>query len=796
MIQYYLKLAFRSLLKSPMFTALNVLGLALGLSVSLLLFLHVRQELSFDQYHANSERIHRVILDSRSRDGEMRQLANAPNAVGPALQQNIPAVTKAARLLKHEFGSPAFVVAGDKKLVEENLYWADPELFDIFDAQALAGNLREALSRPNAVALSRSAALRYFGTTDAVGQTLRVDRMEPLEVRAVYQDFPPNSTLDADLIGSFQSVKWANARLSWNNASFETWLLLGPGADRLQVERQMAAVLDRNVPKADQYFSLWLQPLRDAHLYSSNFNNNYSTRVGDPKQVGILAALALAVLLIACFNYMNLSTARSQLRFREVGIHKTMGASRGKMTSRFYAETGVLVGVSLLLAFALLLAGVPFFNELADARLRYRDLFEPATLGAILGIGGLVVFFAGSYPAFFLSAFLPKSLLQTSFRKNSGAGRFRRVLVTTQFAVAVTLMVGTVVFYRQMQFIQQKNLGFEPEQVVAVTTAAAENMEQIDALIQGCQNLAAVKAVCRAQTFPGGRPSGRSLSKPDDEDNSLDLATNRVTPGFDQVLGIRLLAGAPLPQKLPGDTITHVILNKTAVDFLGYTPQEAIGKKVTCQLGDNAVISGVMADFHAENLHRPIGAYAFHDGEGETRRFLLVKMNTADVPQTMRQIEGVFKSALPQSPFEFRFLDDQIDALYRTERRTAKVILVFSILSILISCLGLFGLVAFAAEQRTKEIGIRRVLGASVPAITGLLAGDFLKLVGIAIAIASPLAWWVMNQWLQDFAYRIDIQWWMFAVAGALAVAVAFLTVSFQSVKAALANPVKSLRNE
>ena len=365
MLRSYLTLSFRSLLKNPLFSALNVFGLSFGLAVSLLLFLHVRQELSFDHYHTKAERIHRVILNAFWEPSKPEALANAPNVVGPAMKDNIPAVEQYARVLKHEFGESAFVTAGNNKLVEDKVYWVDPSLFDLFDIKAVSGDLKSSLSQPNTVALSRSTAIRYFGTANPVGQSIRIDRMEPLEVRAVYEDFPGNSSMDANILGSFQTIKWASQNLSWSNASFETWILLGPDADRQQVEKQMATLLDKNVPKADQYFSFWLQPLPDAHLYSSNMRNNYAARVGDPKQVGILGALALAVLLIACFNYMNLSTARSQQRFREVGINKTMGASRSQLAARFYIETAVLTAISLLLAFLMLSIGIPLFNQLA-----------------------------------------------------------------------------------------------------------------------------------------------------------------------------------------------------------------------------------------------------------------------------------------------------------------------------------------------------------------------------------------------------------------------------------------------
>jgi len=796
MLQNYLKCSLRALLKNPLFTALNVMGLAIGLTVSLLLFLHVQHELSFDRHHTKIDRIYRVLLQIKMDDVTPASLANAPIGIGPAAKENIAAVEQYARLLKHEFGRPAFVTAGEQKLVEKSLYWADSSLLAIFDLKTVAGDLSMAFSQPNTVALSRSAAVRYFGTANPVGRSIRIDHMQPLEIRAVYEDFPNNSTLDAAVIGSLASVDISYKNNPWSNASFETWLLLGPEAGPQHVQEQLAVVLDKNVPKPDQYFSMSLQALADAHLHSSELRNNYSERLGDPKQVNLLGILALAVLLIACFNYMNLTTARSQLRFREVGINKTMGASRRQLASRFYVETAVLVGISLLLALVLLSLSIPAFNQLADKKLTLQTLFAPATLSAIFAIAVAVVLFAGSYPAFFLSSFLPKNLLQTAFHKDSGAGWLRRGLVTAQFTASVVLIIGTVVLYRQMQFIQQKKLGFQPEQVLAVNTTAAEDKAQLDALMQNFRTLSSVEAVCRAQTYPAGRPSGRSLYRAENEENGMLLWTNHVSNGFEKVLGMKLLAGSLMPEKYPGDTIVHVILNKTAVDYLNLTPEEAIGKKVYCQLGSNAFITGVLEDFHAESLHHPIGAYAFHDRPTESRNLMLVKMNTGNLPETMKQIQSAFHTSLPQSAFEYTFLDEHLDAMYRSEQRTANVVFVFSLLSVLISCLGLFGLVAFAAEQRRKEIGIRRVLGASVSSITTLLAGDFMKLVLVAIALAVPLAWWGVQNWLEDFAYHIEVQWWMFTAAGVLAIAIAFMTVGFQGLRAALANPVESLRNE
>ncbi len=797
MLSNYFKLAFRNLLKNPQFTALNVLGLSLGLAVSLLLLHHVRDERSFDRFHSKADRIYRVLLRPNSEGGVPEEAyATCPNSVAPVMRDNITAVEQSARLLLHNFGESAFVFVGDQEFVEQKLYWADAGLLETFDFQMLAGNAKTALTEPNSILLSRSVAQRYFGTSAAVGQTLRVDNMDALQVTGVFEDLPGNSTLDADLIGSFGSVKWAKQNLTWDNASFETWLLLRPDATPKQVEQQMAALVEKNVPPDRKWFSLGLQALPDVHLGSVNIQNSYSSRVGDPQQVGILAGLALAVLLIACFNYMNLSTARSQLRFREVGISKTLGAARSQLSTRFFIETGVLVGISLFLAFGLLRLALPLFNNLTEKNTPFASFFQPEILLGVAGLGLLVTLIAGSYPAFFLSSFMPKNLLQTAFRSDTGAGWMRRSLVVTQFAVATALIVGTVVLYRQMQFVQQKSLGFEPDQVVAITVKTAKDKAQRLALLQEVSTLSAVQATTFSQTFPGRGGSGRTLLRSETDNGGATLTTCRAWPDFEKVLDISLVAGRSITPKADDDTTAQVVLNRAAVAYLGLTPEQALGKRIECQLGPAAFVVGVTEDFHAASLHQPIEPYAFHNFPSEGTGFMLVKLQTQDLPSTMRQLEAATVKVLPNVPFEYVFLDEHIDKLYRTEQRTAQIALIFSTLAILISCLGLFGLAAFTAERRRKEIGIRKVMGASVAGITGLLAKDFLKLVAVSFLVAWPISYWAMSRWLADFAYRIDLSWWMFAIAGAAAVAIAFLTVGTQSMRAALTNPIDSLRSE
>ncbi|WP_298609615.1 ABC transporter permease, partial [uncultured Spirosoma sp.] len=481
MLQNYLKIAWRGLLKNRLFTFLNLLGLATGLAVALLLMLYVKDELLFDKYHTKADRIYRVGLTATF-DGKSMNWANAPNAVGPALKADIPTVEQQARFLRHNFGQTAFVKSGDKKFAENNFYWADGSLFDIFDVELAKGNPKTVLDGPHKVVLSQATAERYFGSDNPVGKILYVDNKDTLEVTGVYKNFPGTSTLDADMIGSFSSVRWAQ-NPSWSNASFETYILLRPQAQEAQVESQMAGLVDKNVPKAEQWFKIWLQPLTDVHLHSADMTNANTTRIGDLRQVKILLILAIVILLIASINYMNLATAKAQIRFREVGVIKTVGASARHLIARFYLETGLMVTLALILATGLVTLGLPLFNQMTDKQIPFMALLTPEVVVGLLLIGLLITLIAGSYPAFYLSSFSPKYLLSASFRNQSGAGLFRRSLVVIQFAASVILMVCTFIFYQQLQFIQAQKLGYEPTQVVAVMTSAAKDISQIDALM-------------------------------------------------------------------------------------------------------------------------------------------------------------------------------------------------------------------------------------------------------------------------------------------------------------------------
>ncbi len=799
MIKNYLKIAWRSLLKSRLFTGLNLLGLALGLTVSLLLMLYVRDELSFDKYHKNAGNIFRVGLTATF-DGKSQKWASAPNVVGPAMKNEVPEVVQQTRLLLNDFGQTAFVNLGERKFAEKKLYWVDGTIFDVFDIKLLQGNPKTALQDPNKIVLSSSTAKKYFGDENPIGKIVKVGNRYAMEVTGVYEDLPHNFTLDANMMGSFNSVEWASKNLVWSNASFETYLLLKPGANQQKVEAEMAAILEKNIPKKEErWFSLWLQPLTEIHLHSADITNTNTKRTGDAGQVKILSVLALVILVIACINYMNLATARSQKRFKEVGINKTIGATNGQLIGRFYTETLLTALLALVLGLVILIIALPFFNQVADKSLSLKDILTTEVGFGLLAVFSFVTLVSGSYPAFYLSSFAPKSLLQAAVNKNTGAGLFRQSLVVVQFSASIILIICTFIFYQQLKFIQNKKLGYSPEQVVAVMTSGAENNDQIDALVNNLKGLSSVIETARAQAYPGSGGSGRSMSKVGNPKESFFVKTNRVIGDFDRVLGLKLVAGKSLPlTKSDKDTTVQMVVNETTVKLLGYkTPQEAIGTFSNDLFwNQKAEIVGVVRDFHYESFHQPIGAYVFHNNASESRPYLLVKISTGNLEQTMQQLEATFKKSIPSSAFEYLFLDQYLSTLYANETQTARVVFIFSGLAILIACLGLFGLAAYTAEQRTKEIGIRKVLGASVAGLTALLSKDFMKLILIAVVIASPVAWYFMNGWLKNFAYQVTIEWWVFAITGFMALLIALLTVSYQAIKAALTNPVKSLKTE
>lgn len=793
MFRNNIKVAWRNLKSNKLFSTINIVGLSMGLAIVMLLFLFISHERSFDTMYPKKDRIYRVLLETNG-DFGFETWASAPPITALAMKEQVTNVESAARLLKHNFGRPASLRVDDQNFTEDLFYWVDKELLTIFDIELIEGDAAHSLDRPGTVILSETAAKTYFNNENPIGQTILVDNNLELEVTGVYRDFPENSSLDADIMAS-SNGSWFHERKSWSNASFETYCLLKENVSADATLTQINQLLEENVPKEGRWYTFGLQPLENVHLYSAAYGNGYTSRVGDIQEVRNLSYLAILILLIACVNYMNLTTARSQKRSKEVGISKTLGASSESLVGRFYVETGLITAISIVLGVALTLLLLPSFNSLTDQHLTMDLLLTPTFVLAALGVWLMTTLFSGLYPSLYLSRFLPKEILSPSLKRGKGNVVIRKGLVVMQFAASTALIVGVMVIYQQTKYIQNKNLGFAADNVMAISVGGLRGEENKEALVQEFKNLSEVTAVAMAQGYPGMDVSGRTIRAKETDQQGLNIQTNVADAGIVDALKLQLLAGSSLPRsKSEKDTLVEVVLNKKAVDYLGFSPEEAIGKEV--YIGIPNTIVGVVEDFNYESLHQPIGAYAFHNSPSEEKSFLLVRFKSRDLVSTLADLKNTFTKVVPSLDFNYSFLDQSIAKMYVREKRAGQISIVFCLLAIFVASIGLFGLAAYTAEQRRKEIGIRKVLGASVATISQMLSKDFAKLVFVALLIGFPIAYLSMERWLESFAYRIDIQWWVFAIAGTLALGIALLTVSFQSIRAALTNPVKSLRTE
>lgn len=799
MLFNYLKILFRGFVRNKTFSIINILGLSVGLTCSLLIALYVVDEFAYEKHHAKLDRIYMLSTEA-SWNGQTQKWTGVPNAAAPNIAREIPEVEKAIRLFSHEFGNMAFVSTDEVKSSEKVFGWADPEIFSVLTYEFIKGDPATALARPNTAVMSASAAKKYFGTTECIGKTIKVDKMDPLEITGVFNDPPATSRFQYPIIGSFLSHYFGTEKAqSWGNASFETYLLLTPGADPAVVEQKIAAMYKRLIPEADQWLTLHLMPLNDVYIYLGDiqeFANPLGKR-GDITQIRILTGLGLVVILIAAFNYMNLSTAQSQRRFKEIGISKTLGATSRQLARQFYTETAVFVLIAMTISVILAGLSLPLFNSVTGKLITASFLIQPWFWISFASMWLVLSLLSGFYPALYLSSFSPKRVLKSTPEAGGGI-TLRKSLVVVQFSASIVLIISAIVLYQQLLYMRDKKLGYQPEQVVAVLTSGAENREQIMSLKAAFEGMPEVVSVARSQSYPGAGASGRSIPPLSGEGEGKSLKTVRADHKVIEALGIKLLAGSSLPEvKAPEDTTIQVILNKATTDYLGLSPEEAVNRKVTIYgFGPGKVeIVGVMEDFHFASMKEPIGAYCYHNARTEGLNYLLVKLKAGQLMETMKNLEATYKSVVPTA-FEFTFLEERLQTLYRSEEQLAEIILIFATLAIFVACLGLYALAAYTTERRTREIGIRKTLGASVSQLTNMLSKDFILLVAISFIIAAPLGYYLMQQWLQGFAYRIDLNLLIFIGAGVLSLLIAYITVGLESIKAAMMNPVESLRSE
>lgn len=797
MLITYLKIALRNMLRYKSFSLINIIGLSIGLTAFIAISLYVVDEFSYDQFHEKKDRIYRGITNVNY-DGETSKWGKLSNRVATTAMKEIPEVEKASRYFHHNFGDIAFISVGKEHFSEKALYFADPELLDIVTIPIVKGvKNNQLLSKPGTVIISETIARKYFGKQDPIGQTITVDDEITLEVNGVYQDMPSNSFLQAELIASFSSNWFGKDRnQSWGNASFDTFFLLHPGVSQKTANDKISEMLKRNITEDKRWYTIELQPLTDIRLHSGDLKGNDGREYGDYMQVKILIALACIILLIAAVNYMNLTTAQSQRRNKEVGITKTLGATFFQLTRRFYMEASLFILIAMLIsvsAFGLLL---PAFNELSGKNISMSFAQSVWFWVGFATVWFVLTFLAGIYPALYLSSFSPKTVLQKS---NASGGQLfvRKSLVVFQFSVSIILIICSVVFYQQMNFIRNKNLGYQPEQVVAVMTTAVKP-EATQTIKTAYESLNDVVAVARSQSYPGLSASGRSISRPGSNSSGTNFQTVRASHEILNTLGIKLLAGKSLPEnKDPKDTVTQLVINKATADYLGVKPEDIVNTMVEVQGFDGLCeVVGVMDDFHFSSLHQRIGAMCFHNNpRTEGYNYLLVKVKTNNLVDLLQQLNSIYSDNVAAS-FEYTFLDQQMDNLYKREYNLSQVVLLFAGLAILVACLGLYALTAFTAEQRTKEIGIRKVMGASVVNLVGLLSKDFMMLVLLAFVIGIPAGYYVMTKWLEGFAYKTDITFVAFVISGVIALLIAGITVSFESFRAAKENPIKNLRSE
>jgi putative ABC transport system permease protein len=810
MLKNYLKIAFRNLKKNPFFTFLNVFGLAIGLAGSLLISLYIHDELSYDTMFKDANRIYRLNVDIKF-GGDAHDCAVVEAPLAETMQKDFPQVYITTRFRTQ--GRILIKKSGTQRNVQElQTTFVDSTFFDMFGIKLLVGDAKTALKEPHTLVLTRTAAEKHFGINKALGQTLVLDNKDVYTVTGVIDDMPKNSFLKDYSV--FMSMSgYADAKIpNWGSNNYNTFIKLNPNANIQNVNTRLPSIVETYVmPWAQKYFpGITLKqflasgnyinfstiPLEDIHLHShrvAETNNNSSIQ-----NVYILSFIALFLIILATFNFMNLSTASSLKRAKEVGIRKALGSTKSGLIFQFLVESGLITFGSLILAIIIAAIAIPFFNELSGKELSipFLNPFFGLTLLLVTIILGL---FSGSYPAFFMSKFLPVKVLKGSGEKSIGGERVRNFLVVFQFTISVVLIICTLVVSQQLKYIQGEDLGYTKDKILIINDIS-EVRNQTQSFKQQVVQLAGVKNATLSNYYP--TPSSRNNSSYFEEgvsnqENALNMQNWDVDYDYLSTLGLRIIAGRNFNPKFKTDS-TAILLNEATLKVLGISAQEALGKRFTSDLGAEKhvyhTVIGVVKDFHYESLRQEIGALSLQ--LGKSAGMMAVKLNAGDFSLSIKQIKALWNKMAVGQPFDYYFMDESFNQTYKTEQRLGEIFIIFSFLSILIACLGLFGLATFNAQKRTKEIGIRKVLGASVGAVIYKLAVDFLKLVIIAILISIPIGWYAMNKWLQGFSYKISMPWWAFVLAAMLAIIIALLTVSYQSINTAIANPTKSLRTE
>jgi putative ABC transport system permease protein len=799
MIKNYLKTALRNLWKNKATSFINLFGLSIGMTAAVFIFLWVQNEMSFDDYHPGKENIYRITNSIQVNKNEAWIWENSPMLMGETAVKEIPDVEKAAKVILNVWGGPVLSI-NHKLFSEKTSAFVDKNWFNIFHYDFVAGNAAAFGHDPFSIILTNSKARKYFGDADPVGQIIRVDTVN-YTVQGVIKDNPVNSSFQFDILlqmeGRLADRNTLKNDKTWNNFNYITFLQLRPGAKKPFVEARLNDILNKN--RTNHSATVSLEPL--GHMYFESDLQSSSMPHGNKKTTYIFSLLGLLLLITACINYVNLTTAKASLRAMEVSVRKIVGAQKTHLFLQFIAESLAISFLSLGITLLLIQLCLPVFNTITERQFSL-PITSLSMWKILIGTLLLAVLLNGIYPAMLLSSFKPLNVFRGRSILKVRDGSVRKGLVVFQFALSMVLIMGAIVIYRQLQYIQTSNPGYNVSQVMAMQIpyksyrslkgdAQKEFFAGIKRELQSQSSIAAVSTGGNEIVDVGSASSGNSDWDGRDTSYNPTIAQLSVDEDFQKMFRLTMTQGHWFK---PGNEDAHnYILNETAANEF-HLHEPLIGQRFTLG-GDTGQVIGVVKDFHYKSMHEKIGPMVLSNNEGSDS-YVFVKTAPGNIPKALGAAETVWAKFIPGEPFTYTFLDDSFDRLYKADIKTSSLIFIFSIIAVIISALGLFGLAAFTTEQRSKEIGIRKVLGASVQQITALLSKEFVKLVVIAVVLASPIAWWVMNKWLEDFAYRINITVWIFMAAGGLALLIALLSVSLQAIKAAIANPVKSLRTE
>jgi putative ABC transport system permease protein len=800
MLKNYFNIAIRNINRHKGYTFLNVAGLAIGIASCLLISFFIKNETSYDSYHENADRIYRVAIDIQSR-ADNRFFAQTSAPLAPALKKDFPQIETAVRIWRQN--NKLVKYGKEKSFYEDDLFLTDPQIFDVFTLPLIKGETKSALARPFTVVMTAEAAAKYFGKEEPIGKILNINNRD-YEVTGVIQKLPGNSHLTFNLISSMSSVenedwyKQYEIGENWFSTMFYTYIKLKENTNIQELEKRIATAANPYVGKelkeSGSNYHYLLQPLKDIHL-NSHFGDEAQVP-GNAINVYIFTVVAILILIIASLNYINLTTAQSANRAKEVGVRKVIGATKSPLVFQFMGESLLLTMMAL--AFAIIIVAIthPLFEMLSGYNLSLNLIFTPGFCLVVIALAIVLGVVAAIYPALFLSSFRPVKVLSGQLSLGAKGGKLRQILVISQFAISITLIVGTIIVFKQLSFMKEQNLGFNKEQVLVLPvrgTYIGDKYEQLKSEFTADPTIVSATA---SQSVPGKEvPNYKIRLEGEVDDKSQDMYYLFTDFDFLKTYQISMVAGRPFDKTIKTDATSAFLINEKAVKAFGWSsPEVAIGKKLDTGFGRKGTIVGVYKDFHYRALQAPIEPLVMAINEGQLNTISL-RLKTKDLSTTISFVQNKWQELFPNNPYEYSFLDQQFDHQYKADENTGRTFLVFTCIAICIACLGLFGLATFVAHQRTKEIGVRKVLGASVAGVVALLSKDFVKLVVIAFLIAGPASYLLVSNWLDNFATRISIDWQTFAIAGIVILSITLITVSFQSIKSALADPVKSLRN-